>query len=191
MGMHEAFKDRRDLTFLHPRPNAFPSVFHRQSRQFVGQLHAVDLLRGLDGAAMIQYQVSVDDFAGDRLKGIEPRLRPCARLAHHAVRTLRPLRKFEADAAGQIAFLQNLHGDIERARARRSRIGGMIALEEANVLRPRCSTRVFFLRLESDQSRLPFARKDRDVVALHAPVIRQIDDVIRRAHDQASRSCLS
>src|ERR1700685_3137714 len=98
---------------------------------------------------MIQDLVSIHDFAGDGLKGIEPRLRPCAGFADHAVRTLRTLRKLQADAACQIAFFQDLHGDVERASAGRSWIGGMVSLEKADVLRPRCSTRVFFLRLES------------------------------------------
>ena len=43
----------------------------------------------------------------------------------------RPMR------AGEIALLQDLQGDIQRAQHRRTRIAGVIALEEPNVLRPR------------------------------------------------------
>ena len=73
---------------------------------------------------------------------------------------------------------------IKRTKCRWPRIAIVIALEKPDVLCPRGAARILFLRLDGDQRRLAFAREDRDVVALHAPVVRQIDDIVGRAHHQ-------
>ncbi len=127
---------------------------------------------------------SVDDFARDRLERVEPGLRPGGRLAYHAIGALRSLRKLQADSASQTAFFQNLQRDIERAKSRRTRIAIVVALEQADVLRPGGAARVLFLRLDGDERGLALAWEDRDVVALHAPVVGEVDDVVGRAHDQ-------
>src|SRR5439155_20663624 len=74
--------------------------------------------------------------------------------------------------------------DLHAARGGRSRITLVVALEEANVGRPCRALGVLPLRLEGDERRLALAREDRDVIALHGPVVRQVEHVVGRADDE-------
>src|SRR4029079_19058746 len=53
-----------------------------------------------------------------------------------------------------------------------------------HVTRPRGPRRIVFGCLEADQHRVALTRKDAGVVALHAPEVRQVEDVVGRAHDE-------
>ena len=46
------------------------------------------------------------------------------------------------------------------------------------------TARIIFLGLNGNQGGLTYPRKNCDVVALHAPVVRKVNDVIWRTHDQ-------
>src|SRR5258705_14123 len=60
----------------------------------------------------------------------------------------------------------------------------VVAANEADIRRPRVPLGVFRRRLEADQDRLALAREDARVVALHAPEVREVEDVVGRAHDE-------
>ena len=105
--VHETFKERAYFALFHPRAKMLPGVFHGERGQLVGQAHALDLLGGLDGASFDEQRRSVGDFAGDGGESVEEIFAEDGRLADHAVGGLRPLRKFEADAASESALAQN------------------------------------------------------------------------------------
>src|SRR6266852_5313516 len=73
---------------------------------------------------------------------------------------------------------------VERARKRWPRIGLVIAANEMDVARPRGALRILGRRLEADQHGLALAREDTRVVALHAPEVREIEDVVGSADDE-------
>ena len=114
----------------------FASVFHRQRGQFIGQPHALDFLRGLDGASFVQERRSVNHPAGNFAESVEVHQRRGRGLAHHAVGRLRTHVQFDGNFVGEAAFLQHLQHEIESAILRRARISFVIALEKPNVLRP-------------------------------------------------------
>ncbi len=86
--------------------------------------------------------------------------------------------------AGETALVQDAQRNIERAQHGRTRIAGIVALEEADVAGPRRPAGVFLLRLQGDERGLTLARENRHVVALHAPVVGEVDDVVGRTHHQ-------
>ena len=100
----------------------------------------------------------------------------------HPVRRLRPERELEADRA--VLGRRRLRRELEHASGRRPRIARVVALEEPDVVRPGHARRVLLRRLEADEHRLAVAREDARVVALHAPEVRQVEDVVGRAHDE-------
>jgi hypothetical protein len=117
--------------------------------------------------------------------GVRERVEPAPgerrRLADHPVGRLRAERQLETDATVRSRSFER---GVERARERRPRIVGRVAADEAHVGRPRGARRVLLRRLEADQHRLALAREDAGVVALHPPEVRQVEDVVRRAHDE-------
>ena len=73
---------------------------------------------------------------------------------------------------------------LERARERRTRVIRVVPGHEHDTRRPRVRGRIGGGGLDRDQHRRPFAREDRGVVALHPPEVRQVEDVVRRPHDE-------
>ena len=84
----------------------------------------------------------------------------------------------------RLRFSEHVQCNVQSAILRRAGIAGVVALEQADVLGPGIALSVGELRLERDQRGLAFARENGDVVALHAPVIGEIENVVRSADDQ-------
>ena len=177
--VHEALPERPGLALLHPRSQLAPDVLHRLGRELVREAHALDLLLGLDRSRL--------DEEGRRILGrtkrLEEGLRVGRRLAHHAVGSLGAQRELEPDAsvaAGAHDLLRQLDGPC----GRRPRIGLVVALEQTDVRRPGRPLGVGLLGLEGDERHLPFPREHDRVIALHGPVVREIEDVVGRADDE-------
>ena len=135
--------------------------------------------------ALRQQGRCVHDFARDRLEGVEPRLRPGASARPPCDRR----SAFPAKAPVRSCPVRSRSFRTCTATSRERKVGGrgsrsVVALEQPNVLRPGGAARVVFLRLDGDERGFAFAREDRDVVALHAPVVGEVDDVVGRADDQ-------
>ncbi len=77
-----------------------------------------------------------------------------------------------------------LPGDVERACERWSRVRRVVPGEEAHVRCPCGPFRVVRAGLQADEDRLALARKHADVVALHPPEVREVEDVVGRADDE-------
>jgi len=58
----------------------------------------------------------------------------------------------------------------------------MIERKKPDIFIPSGALRLAKLRLDYQQRRLAFAREDRKIIALHGPVIREVQDIIRRAN---------
>src|SRR5205823_14722056 len=72
---------------------------------------------------------------------------------------------------------------LHRARRRRPRVALVIAGEEPHLPCPGALC-LLGLRLEHDQRGLALPREDGQVVALHAPVVGEVEDVVGRADDE-------
>ena len=124
--------------------------------------------------------------SGVASSGFAERVEPVARegrgLADHAVGRL------GAEATARVptrAVLGSaLPCDVERASERRARVRRVVPGEEADVRCPGHALRVVLAGLEADEHRLALAREDADVVALHPPEVRQVEDVVGRADDE-------
>ncbi len=166
-----------DLSLAHPRPDQPAHVLHRGGCDVVRDPHALDLLRRLDHPRLVDH--------GHRVGGVRPRVEPALherrRLAHHPVGRLRAERQLESDLPVRCG---NLLRELEHAVDRRARVGWVVPGEEADVARPGHPLGVVGARLEADQRRLTLAREDDRVVALHAPEVRQVEDVVGRADDE-------
>src|SRR5260370_40673474 len=66
----------------------------------------------------------------------------------------------------------------------RTRIALVVAFEVENVFCPRVALGIGLLWFEGNQRGLAIVRKDDSVISLHAPVVGEIEDVVRRAADQ-------
>jgi hypothetical protein len=152
-------------------------VLHRRGRDLVRQPHPLELLVGLDGARLGEERRRVDRVR----EGVEPGLEERRRLAHHPVGRLGAERELDPDVP---VVARGLARELERAQARGSRVGRVVAGELAHVASPRVSLRVLRARLEADEHGVALARKDDGVVAFHAPEVRQVEDVVGRAHDE-------
>ena len=150
---------------------------HRPRGDLICEPHARDLLVGLDCPRLVQQRRRV----GRSRKGVEPGYRVRRRLAHHPVRRLRAEAQLEADA---LELVRRPARDLERTYRGRSRVGGVVARHEPNVLRPRRLCRIMRGGLDRDQDRIAFAREHRRVEALHAPEVRQVEDVVGSPHDE-------
>ena len=137
----------------------------------------LDFLRGLDHPRLVEQRHRVDRVR----ERVEPGLRVRRRLADHPVGRLRAEGELESDPA---VGGRRLAGQVERAEPRRPGVAGVVAAEEAHVLRPGGASRVLGGRLEADQHGLALAREDAGVVALHPPEVRQVEDVVRSADDE-------
>ena len=139
---------------------------------------------GLDRAGPGEERRGVDAAAGT------PRSTPRSndgRLADHPVGDLRPLRQLEPDPAVESSLAEHVEGEVERAGPGRPRIVRVVAAEEPDVGGPGGAGGVVRLRLDDDQHRLAVAREDDDVVALHAPVAREIERRCRASGRRARR----
>ena len=176
LAVHEPLPYRRSLGALHPRPQETADVLHRGGGDLIREPDPLDLLLRLHRPRVDEQRRRVDG-AGE---GVEPGLGEGRRLPDHAVRGLGPERELEAHA---LIRRCRLPGKGERPSRRRTRVGFVVAAEEANVFRPGHACRVLLRRFEADQYGLALAREDDCVVALHAPEVRQIEDVVGRARD--------
>ena len=189
-GVDEAFEHRRHVAFLHAGTDALADEFQPQRGQLVGQAHALDFLRGLDGAGFGQQRRRICHLPGDGLEGVEVSLRERRGLADHAVTGLRAHAQLDADSIGEAALSEHAKRQIEAAHLRWARITLVVAFEQADVLRPGRAFGIGPLWLDHAQRGLALGREDDRVVALHAPVIREIDDVVRRAADQRGQALI-
>ena len=105
--MDEAFEERAYFALLHTGAQMLPGVLHGERGQLVGQAHALDLLRRLDGASFDEQRSGIHYFAGDGGESVEEIFAEDSRLADHAVGGLRALRKLQADSARESALAQN------------------------------------------------------------------------------------
>src|SRR5271165_2858056 len=79
---------------------------------------------------------------------------------------------------------QNFVSAVPGAELRRPRIALVVALEIENVLCPRVTFGVGLLWFKGNQRGLALAGKNNRVIALHAPVVGEIENVVGRATDQ-------
>ena len=101
---------------------------------------------------------------------------------------LRSEAQLEAD--GLVVRSALLRG-VEGSRERWPRISRVIACEEPDLGRPGHALGVSLARLEADEDGFALARKHADVVALHAPEVRQVEDVVGRSHDERVEPALA
>ena len=148
-------------------------------RQVVRLAHPFDLLPGLDHARLGEQRRGVLG----RAERLEERAREDGRFSDHPVGDLGTLRELEADALEPALTADGL-GQVGRPGPGRARIVRRITLERPQVVRPRRGGGLVQLRLHHDERRVVFAREDDDVVALHAPVVGEVEDVVGRAHHQ-------
>ena len=178
--VHEAVPERAGLALGHARAEMEAAVLHRRGGDVVREPHALDLLLRLDRACGGEERRRVDDVGAE---GVEPLVRVRRRLADHAVGGLRAEAELEADA-GVAALADGLLRGLGRARDGGTRIGLVVAAKQAQVVRPGGAAGVGLRRLQADERRLALAREDGHVVALHRPEVRQVEDVVGRAHDE-------
>ena len=152
-------------------------MLHRRRRDVVREPHALDLLLGLERTCGCEERRRVGGVAERR----EPVARERRRLADHAIRRLRAERELEPDTA---ELARSLACELEHTGGRRARVDRVVPLEQTHVARPRHARRVLLGRLEADEHRLALAREDARVVSLHSPEVRQVEDVVGRAHDE-------
>ena len=166
-----------DLRLRHPGPDDAAHVVHRRGGDLVREPHPLDLLRGLDRPRLDEQRRRVDRAR----KRVEPApsctssaRRPCGRRpASRATARARPSRTpRRADAASS-----SVRSDG------RPRVVGDVPVDEPHVRRPGRPRRVVGRRLEAEQRRLALAGEDDGVPALHAPEVRQVEDVVGRARD--------
>ncbi len=178
LSVHEALPDRGRLGLLHSGPEVRARVLHRSGGDLVGEPHPLLLLLRLDLARAREKRRCV----GGRLaEAGEPRGGVGRRLADHAVAGLGAQAELEADPA---VAARDLLRELQGARGRGPRVVGGVALDQADVCGPGGSGRVLLGGLEAEERRLALAREDDGVVALHAPEVRQVEDVVGRADDQ-------
>ena len=177
LAMHVAQPQRGRLALRHAWAEIRLHVLHRRRGDLVRDPHPLELLRRLDRPCLVQQRRGVRSSG----PSIEPCLRIGRGLADHPVRSLRPERELQAHAR---VLARSLEREIERAHRRRPRVGRVVPREEPNVLGPRAMRDVVRRRLERDQRRLPRPRKDHGFVALHAPEVRQVEDVVGSPDDQ-------
>src|SRR5712691_764147 len=182
--VNKTFVDCADFALFHPWTQAISCVLHGERGEFVRELHTLDLLRRLDGASLVEQRRAIDNFARDLAEGVKEILRWSGGFADHAVGGLRSHVELDADFARKTRLFEHIKGGVQRTVLRRTRIALVIALEEANLGRPGIPLRVGELRLKSDQCRFSLAREDERVITFHAPIVREIKNVVGRAHDQ-------
>src|SRR5262249_53628861 len=122
--------------------------------------------------------------SGDFAESVEKVLRWRRGLTDHAVGGLRTHIEFKSDFLGEAALFEDVEGNIGGAVGSWTGISFVIAFEEANVAGPGVAARFGFLRLKSDERWLAFARENDGVVALHAPIVGKIEDVVGRADNE-------
>ena len=153
-------------------------MLHRRGRDLVREAHALDLLLGLERAGLGEQRCRVLDTGTE---GGEPLLREGRRFADHAIGSLRAEGELEADRL--VLAAHRLRG-LEHAGDRGSRVAGVVAREHPDVIGPGRASRILLGRLEADEDRLALAREDARVVSLHAPEVREVEDVVGRPHDE-------
>ena len=177
LAVHEALPQRGRLGLPHPRPEPLAYVIHRRGSDLVREPQPLDLLPGL-----VRTRADEERRRVARLgKRVEPGGRERRRLADHAVGRLRAERQLEPEA---LVVACRRDGCVERARERRPRILRVVAADQPHVVRPGGACGVLLRRLDRDQHRLALAREDARVVALHAPEVREVEDVVRSADDE-------
>ncbi len=177
--VHRALPEGRRLAFRHTRPEALGDVLHGERGDLVRQAHALDLLCRLQRTGLGQERGGIDSLR----KRLEEPAGRNGGLADHQVGRLRALGELEPDAVEPELVLHR-ERRLERARSRGPRIVPVVAAKEPDVARPGRFRRYLRLRLEHDQHRLALAREDEQVVALHREVVREVEDVVRGAHDE-------
>jgi hypothetical protein len=177
LAVDEALPERGDLGLPHPGPEQLADVVHRRRCELVRQPQPLELLLGLERPRADEKRGRV----GRLRERVEPRGGERRRLADHPVGGLRPERQLEPDA---LVVAGGRDGGVERARERRPRILRVVAADQAHVVRPGGARGVLLRRLDRDQHRLSLPREDAGVVALHAPEVREVEDVVGRADDQ-------
>ena len=173
----EALPFRGDLRLGHACLDDELAVVHRCRRDVVREAHAVDLLLGLERTGFGDEWRRV----GDVTERGEPLGRERGRLANHAVCGLRPERELEPHPSVRA---RRGARELEHAGNRRPRIRRVVPCEEEDVVGPGRADCVVLARLEAHERRLALEREDARVVALHAPEVRQVEDVVRRADDE-------
>src|SRR2546426_11890003 len=113
-------------------------------------------------------------MAGDLPKCVEVVLRRRGWLAHHAVCGLRSHIELDANFVSEAALLEHVECNIERTVLRRPRVALVVSFKEAQVFSPRVALGIRKLWFEHNERGIALARKHDRIVALHAPVIREI-----------------
>ena len=175
--VHPVVPHRADLALAHPGPEAGLDVLHRAGGDRVREPHSLDLLLGLDRPRGCEQRRRVRRLG----EGVEPGLGVRRRLADHAVSGLCSEGELDSDP---LVVGGDLPSEVERAHARRPRIALVVTAEEPHLLRPAHPLGVGLRGLEADQDRLALLREDDRVVALHAPEVRQVQNVVGRADDE-------
>jgi len=176
--VHDAFPLGGDLRLAHPRLDDQLAVLHGGGSDLVGEPHSLDLLLGLDRACFAEERCRVVHGCAE---GVEPLVRERRRLSDHPVRSLCPERELEPNCP---VLRRLLLRDVQGAERRRTRVGRVVASIEPDVRRPRVAAGVLLARLEADEDRLAVAREDAHVVPLHAPEVRQVEDVVGSPDDE-------
>ena len=169
--VHPAVPERSDLALAHPCAEAGLDVLHRAGRDCVREPHSLDLLVGLDRPRDCEQRRRIRCLG----KRVEPGLRVGRRLADHAISGLRAERELDPDT---VVVGGDLPRQVERPQAGRTRVALVVAAEEAHLGCPGHPLGVGFRGLEADQDRLALLREDNRVVALHAPEVRQVENVV-------------
>ena len=185
--MNEAFIHSADFALFHAGTHVLARVIHGEGREFVGQTHALDFLTGLDRTGFVEEWGRVHNLAAKLFERFEIRHHESGRLANHAVGGLRAHVEFDGNFVGQAPLLQDFVSAVPGAELRRARIALVVAFEIENVLCPRVTLGIGLLRLEGNQRGLAMTRKDDGVISLHAPVVGEIQNIIRRAADQRGK----
>ena len=173
----EAVPHRAGLRLLHARAEVLAHVLHRGGGDLVGESHPLELLLCFVRARAREERGRVGGLA----EAAEPGGGERRGLADHAVGSLRAERELEPDLA---VLTRRRLRQLERAGGGRPRVVVGVAAEEADVVRPGVARSVLGGGLEADQHRLALAREDDGLVALHAPEVRQVENVVGRADDQ-------
>jgi hypothetical protein len=150
---------------------------HRLTGNLVRDAQTCDLLLGLDHSRAGEQWRRI----GCLRERVEPRLRERRRLTDHSIRRLRAERKLQPDAPVRAARVDRY---VQRAPGYGTRIRLVVAADIAHVRCPAGAGGILGRRLETDEHRLAVAREDAGIVALHAPEVREVENVVGSADDE-------
>ena len=167
-----------------PRTSFIPGSSTRRCRWCIAWVaisfamrSARDLLPVFNTACAAEQRRTVDRTT----EGVEPGLRERRGLADHPVGRRGAEGQLQADPS--IAAC-NRDRRVERACERRARIRLVVAADEADVRCPRRSLGVLCRRSRQISTGSPSRGKTQAFVPLHAPEVREVENVVGRAHDE-------